>query len=74
MKFTVVFYFDKENSKSAIIGANSKEELKKEILETDGWYEYRDESIDADYAVQMNRVTSIYISEYQDPNINFVNF
>jgi hypothetical protein len=74
MKFTVLFYFGKEDYNSAIIEANSKEELKKEILETKGWYEYKNEDLGADYAIQMNRVDSISISEYQDLNTHFVSF
>jgi hypothetical protein len=72
MKFRVVFYFSKDDYDSAVIEGNSKEELKKEILEATGWYEYKNEKGNVDYAIQMARVNSITISEYQKPNARFM--
>ncbi|MCM3137345.1 MULTISPECIES: hypothetical protein [Bacillus] len=62
-KFRVVFTFDKENTRTLTVKAESKEKLLSDITSDRGWFEHFDKYLEVDYLIQLNNVTDVSVKK-----------
>lgn len=62
-EFEVVFSFDKENTRTLTVLAESKEKILSEITSGRGWFEHFDKYMEVDYLVQLNNVTDVSVKK-----------